>query len=365
MSTSDNCKDGASKSNDDVCEMNNRLQNMSTNDTDVDIISVCANCGKGEEENHKLKACTACKLVKYCNRECQIAHRSKHKKECRRRAKEIHDEELFKEPPVEDCPICFIRIPYLCTGSKHMMCCGKVICSGCMCAPVYDNQGNIVKEKKCPLCRTPNATTNEEAKERIKKRLEAGDSFAIHNQGNFYRDGTNGLEQDYTKALEHWHRAGELGHAQAYNNIGLAYDNGMGVEVDRKKATYYYELAAMQGDAEARFNLGAYCNIGSAYCHGEGVEDYKKKGVFYNDLRAMAYKCYNQAGFDRAMKHFIIAARCGNSKALGTIQQLYSNGHATKDDYTKALQSYQTYLGEIKSLQRDKAAAVDEENRYY
>ena len=34
--------------------------------------------------------------------------------------------------------------------------------------------------------------------------------------------------------------------------------------------------------------------------------------------------------------------------------ELYSKGHATKEDYTKALQ-LQTYLGEIKSDQRDKA----------
>jgi len=53
---------------------------MSTDKTDIDIVSVCANCGKGEEESGKLKSCTACKLVKYCNRECQIAHRPQHKK---------------------------------------------------------------------------------------------------------------------------------------------------------------------------------------------------------------------------------------------------------------------------------------------
>ena len=34
-------------------------------------------------------------------------------------------------------------------------------------------------------------------------------------------------------------------------------------------------------------------------------------------------------------------------------------------DYTAALQLYQVYLGEIKSPQRDKAAAAREEYRYY
>ena len=69
--------------------------------------------------------------------------------------------------------------------------------------------------------------------------------------------------------------------------------------------------------------------------------------------------------FDRALKHLMIAVRGGWSDSLGITKQMYSKGHATKDDYTKALQLYQTYLGEIKSNQRDEAAAADEENRYY
>ena len=39
------------------------------------------------------------------------------------------------------------------------------------------------------------------------------------------------------KALEQFHRAGGLNYSMAYSNIGYAYDQGRGVEVDRKKAT--------------------------------------------------------------------------------------------------------------------------------
>ena len=79
---------------------------------DNNTVTTCANCGKGEESACDLKACTACKLVKYCNRECQIAHRPQHKKACKKRAAELHDEALFKEPPPrEDCPICFLTLP--------------------------------------------------------------------------------------------------------------------------------------------------------------------------------------------------------------------------------------------------------------
>ena len=68
---------------------------------------------------------------------------------------------------------------------------------------------------------------------------------------------------------------------------------------------------------------------------------------------------------DRALKHYMIAAEGGHNIALKVIQQLYTNGHATKDDYAKALRAYQAYLAEIKSTQRDKAASTRADCRYY
>ena len=61
---------------------------------------------------------------------------------------------------------------------------------------------------------------------------------------------------------------------------------------------------------------------------------------------------------NRALKHYMIAAESGESDSLKKIRKLYTNGHATKDDYAKALRAYQTYLAEIKSTQRDAASAA-------
>ena len=162
MSTSDsNCKDSASKSSDnDVCDVNDKLHNMNIGVA----VSICGNCGKeGEDVNN---VCNKCKQVKYCNAVCKKVHKKKHKKQCEEHVKlaaekhneelriaaELHDIELFKQPPpAEDCPLCFLRIPALESGSRYYECCGKVICCGCVYAPVYDNQGNIVAEKKCPF----------------------------------------------------------------------------------------------------------------------------------------------------------------------------------------------------------------------
>ena len=305
------------------------------NNNGNNIPNICANCGKGEESTNSLKACTACKLVKYCNRDCQIAHRPQHKKECKRRAAELHDEKLFKQPPLQygDCPICFLRLPTLRTASTYKSCCGKVICNGCAYAPVYDDKGNVITEKTCPFCRLPISISDEEENERIKRRVESGDAEAIYNLGQFYANGYYGFPHDQAKALELWHQAGKLGNSRAYHNIGSAYYFGNGVEMDTKKAWHYYNLAAMGGDVKARNNLG--------------VEE------------------VNAGNYDRALKHFMIAVKDGGNDSLETMQKMYSNGLATKDDYKKALESYQEYLNEIKSDQRDKVAAADGHCKYY
>ena len=132
--------------------------------------STCKNCGKGEV----LKACTACKLVKYCNRDCQIVHRPQHKKACRKRAAELHDEMLFKEPPPQgDCPICVIRLPSMGSGRRYMSCYGKILCTGCSYADVYDNHGNIITDANA--LRSHQAYLNEIKNDQRDKAAALGD----------------------------------------------------------------------------------------------------------------------------------------------------------------------------------------------
>jgi len=302
--------------------------------SDTKEVSICANCGKDGATN----TCNKCKLVKYCNASCKKKHRSKHNKDCEehlrhatklheeeiKRAAELYDIELFKCPPEreEDCPICFLLLPLLIMGSRYQSCCGKTICSGCIYA----------MDTICPFCRTPTPRSDDEVIKRTQKRADIDDAKAINCLGNHYYNGLLGLPQDRTKALELWKRSAELGHIQTLYNIGIYYRNGGGVDVDMKKAMYYYELAAMKGYASARYTLGAL---------------------------------EQEAGnMDRALRHFMIAVESGHSGSLTNIQILYSQGQATKDDYLKALQTYQKYLVEVKSSQRDQAAAFDDRFKY-
>jgi len=347
MSTSNVCNKevggSTSKSNNDdvdVCEVIGKLENMSTNNED--IISVCANCGK--EGDDVTNTCNKCKKVMYCNAACKKRHRHKHKKECEEHVKraaehaaKLHDEQLFKEPPPQDddCPICFVRLPSLDLGSVYMACCGKMICRGCVHSFQWRaiKAGRMKEDDVCPFCRTPAPTSNKEMIGRYNKRAELNDTTAIYCLGSFYAHGQRGLPQNYAKAIKLWHRAGELGNAIAYYSIGVAYERGLGIEVDEKKAEHYWELAAMKGNAYARCSLG--------------------------DMEG------NTGNKDRALKHWMIGVKNGDSYSLKNIIRMYRNGDATRDDYTKALQYYRVYLDEIKSDQRDEAAAFSINYKYY
>ena len=169
--------------------------------------------------------------------------------------------------------------------------------------------------------------------EQAKKRMEVDDAEAIYNMGCFYSGGRHGLPQNYAKAVELWHQAAELGNARSFFNVGAAYYSGNGVERDEDKAKHYYELAAMRGDSDARHNLG---------------------------------NAERRAGnMDRSVKHYMIAVGFGYTGSLENIKRMFMNGVATKDDYTQALQAYQAYLDEIKSPQRDEAAAAADHFKYY
>ena len=57
------------------------------------------------------------------------------------------------------------------------------------------------------------------------------------------------------------------------------------------------------------------------------------------------------------MKHWMIAARAGYEKALKKVGEGYKAGHVTKDEYATTLRAYQCSVDEMKSKQRDIAAA--------
>ena len=238
----------------------------------------------------------------------------------------LTDEDLFKQPPPkEECPICMLSLPSNYDAQEYQSCCGKIICSGCICADFKESNRML-----CPFCRTPPPTSNGEIIERLKERAWGDDTNAIRNLGCYYREGKYGLRQNFKKATKLWFRAGELGCTEAYNNIGSSYYKGEGVGRDTNKAKYYYELAAVGGSVQARHNLGAL----------EG----------------------NEGNAERAVKHWMISAGAGHDNSLAAIRAYFLRGHATKDEFERALRAHKEAKDEMKSVQRKAAAAYYDEN---
>ena len=60
---------------------------------------------------------------------------------------------------------------------------------------------------------------------------------------------------------------------------------------------------------------------------------------------------------DRALRHLVIAARCGHDESLEIIKNGYKEGDVTKEEFEKILREHKASQDETKSDQRDRAKA--------
>ena len=284
----------------------------------------CASCGTAENDDTKLKRCNACYLVRYCSVKCQKEHWSKHKKECKKRAAELRDELLFKQPEssyLGDCPICLIPLP-LDGGNTIKPCCSKVICDGCDYTNLKREIEMGLKEASCPFCRKISPNTDEEGEKLMLKRVEANDPVAMQVLG------TQRINKgDYKGAFDYWTKAAKLGDVMSHYQLFCIHKNGHGVARDKKIEAYHMEKAAIGGHHIARFNLGCL--------------------EWENGRR------------DRATKHWIIAAKLGHDNSLHNLKRMCELGAVNKEDFAAALRAYHATVDATKSPQREEAKEFD------
>jgi len=93
---------------------------------------------------------------------------------------------------------------------------------------------------------------------------DAGHTEASVNLGVLYQDGI-GVAQDHERAFALYFKAAKTGHARARNNLGLLYVRGHGVDQHYEKATVLFQAAADQGLPTAMRNLSVM------YANGLGI----------------------------------------------------------------------------------------------
>jgi hypothetical protein len=296
---------------------------MSTN-LELEADEVCASCGMAAIDNIKLKLCDGgCDLVKYCSDGCQELHRPEHIGVCKKRKAELRDRDLFTQPDSShwgECPICCLPLSIDPSKSTLMGCCCKVICKGCS----YANKKREKEaglERRCVFCREPVSKSEEEYDKRVMKRIKKNDPVAMTQMGkiSLFEKG------DHEKALEYFAKAAELGNVDAHACLGRMYYRGNGVEKDEEKAVYHLEQAAIGGHTGARGLLACYE--------------------------------MDNGRFERAAKHFMIAANLGCDISLQQVKDLFEKGIVSKEEYAAARRGYQTAVDATESAERDEQEA--------
>ncbi|GET03244.1 kinase-like domain-containing protein [Rhizophagus clarus] len=128
----------------------------------------------------------------------------------------------------------------------------------------------------------------------------------------YFKDHNINAQETYTWLLNNQIIANKsMSYGQ--NSAGYCYDCGIGTKKDFKKAFYWYEKAANNGNRKAMHN------VGRCYINGNGVE-----------------KDYN-----KAFESFKQSAERGNFIGITKLGYCYYEGIGTKIDRQKAFESYQ------------------------
>ena len=207
-----------------------------------------------------------------------------------------------------------------------MACCSKVICKGCAFAyQIRELEEGL--QSSCPFCRESADMTDVERKKLVMKRIKANDPNAMR-----YEGAAQYAKGEYRRAFEYYTKAAELGDALSHYNLSCLYRDGKGVEKDEGKKIHHREEAAIGGHVDSRFNLGAYE--------------------------------WNSGQKERAVKHWIIAAKLGDDDSIKQLMGKYREGYVSKEDLDVALRAHKTAVDATKSPQR-KAANDFQMMRYY
>lgn len=135
---------------------------------------------------------------------------------------------------------------------------------------------------------------------------------AQHDLATFYVSGQDGVEVDFIRAAYWFQQSAAAGVANAAYNLGVMYQQGLGVGPDVNMALKWYMEAAQLGHPEAQYNLGV------AYAEGQGLEP----------------------NMQRAVSFFEQASDQGVSPAAFNLGLIYENGLLGRPDENKAAEWY-------------------------
>ena len=242
---------------------------------------------------------------------------------------ELEGADLFAPlPPTEDCAICLVRLSHEKCEIRYMACCGNYICLACTIehkeAIQKQNEDNADKKAAftCPFCREPEPTNMGYVRQ-LQARCLKNDHQAFFLLGEYYLTGKyDETPKDDLKALDYSIRAVELGSPEACTSIGISYDLGEAVAVDKKRATLFERAGAARGCFGARHNIG--------------VTEY-----------------YRLGNHEIAIRHWKIAAEAGHQLSLNALRKIYNaDGKKPGKEFSLARSAWIAFIDSVMMLKR-------------
>ena len=160
------------------------------------------------------------------------------------------------------------------------------------------------------------------------KRVKANDPLAMCEEGRHQNK-----KGYYSKAFMCFSKSAELGHADAYYRLAWLYQRGHGVEKDEGNYIHHLEEAAIGGHPRARVLLGIHE--------------------------------YNKNNLNRAVKHWIIAARQGDDESIKALMQGFKEGYVEKEVLAAAFRAHKVAVDATKSPERIEAEAFCRKNNIH
>jgi TPR repeat protein len=179
---------------------------------------------------------------------------------------------------------------------------------------------------------------------------EKWQSQAMLNVGIFYEQG-HGVARNFTKALEWYQKAADVGEAEAYMRVGLCYEIGIGAAADPGKALAGFDKAAGLGHAPALLKLA------EVYLNGRGAAKDENKGLALLTKAAEAGEAAamfdlgwitlnglfgRPAEADKARLWFLKSAEAGHAEGILAIANMRREGQGGRVDLEGALRWFLT-----------------------
>lgn len=173
-----------------------------------------------------------------------------------------------------------------------------------------------------------------------------GNAESQHSLGHLYQAGSEEkhIAKNEKLALRWFRKAADHKCAEAQFDVGLAYEEGTGVEKNQTLANHWYQMSAAQGNAAAECNLGRYyvwkCDDGPS--EQKGIKLLADSAEKNNTcaLRSLA-ACYEDGiavkkDLPRAIELYTKAAENDDAYSQWKLGELYETGTGTKKDLKKA-----------------------------